>query len=503
LAVAKIVPYHRNVICKQKQLIMKQIAFLIILILPLAIHGQNCDCISNFEWVKKTFEENDAGFAHSIQSKGELAYKLHNEDFLEKVKLIKDPSECYQTLYQWLRFFRSGHIAIRPLNYQPGSSENSQPQDDQIINKYKDWEKVSINLQQFKSSLSTQDPSNIEGIWVSQPYEIGIKKSGEEYVGFIIKADGVYWREGQVKLKIREDGSVVFYMRDHSAQNFDSFQYIGKNILEMGFITLERKFPEYETEENIERYFRMMNTQGPIFEVIDEQTNILRISSFAGAEKAKIDSLIAYHKEKILSTPNLIIDIRNNGGGDDRSYYELLPIIYTNSIRTVGLEFLSTPLNNQRMKDFATNPEYGFEESEVKQYKTYHKILSNNIGKFVNLDSTLVDLAITDTVYQYPKNVGIIINGGNGSTAEQFLLAAKQSKKVKLFGTRTYGSLDISNMNFVKSPCEEFELGYCLSKSFRIPDMAIDEVGIQPDYYINKTIPKYKWIDFVTEILNE
>ena len=36
----------------------------------------------------------------------------------------------------------------------------------------------------------------------------------------------------------------------------------------------------------------------------------------------------------------------------------------------------------------------------------------------------------------------------------------------------------------------------------RIPDMAIDEKGLQPDYYIDKSIPDYKWIDFVSGILN-
>jgi hypothetical protein len=58
-------------------------------------------------------------------------------------------------------------------------------------------------------------------------------------------------------------------------------------------------------------------------------------------------------------------------------------------------------------------------------------------------------------------------------------------------------------MYFVKSPCEEFELGYSLSKSMRIPEMTIDDKGIQPDYYIDKDIPKYEWIKYVTEILNE
>ncbi|RMG81468.1 MAG: peptidase S41, partial [Bacteroidetes bacterium] len=203
----------------------------------------------------------------------------------------------------------------------------------------------------------------------------------------------------------------------------------------------------------------------------------------------------------ITSTENLIIDLRYNGGGSDMSFEKLLPIIYTNPIRTIGVEFLSTPLNNRRMVELMNYPDLS--EEDKKWAKDALEILNQHIGEFVNLDSTTVTITTYDTIYLYPKNIGIIINEGNASTTEQFLLAAKQSKKVKLFGTTTFGALDISNMHFVNSPCNDLKLGYGLSRSMRIPDMTIDDKGIQPDYYIDKTIPTYKWIDFVYRTLNE
>lgn len=164
------------------------------------------------------------------------------------------------------------------------------------------------------------------------------------------------------------------------------------------------------------------------------------------------------------------------------------------------MELLSTPLNNKRMEEFANDPEAS--PHDKKWAKDALEKLNKNLGKFVNLDSSIVDLETSDTMYAFPKKVGIIINGGCGSTTEQFILAAKQSKKVKLFGTTTLGSLDISNMFSVESPCNDLELGYCLSKSFRIPDFTIDGKGLQPDYYLDKEIPRYEWIDFVNNILS-
>lgn len=153
------------------------------------------------------------------------------------------------------------------------------------------------------------------------------------------------------------------------------------------------------------------------------------------------------------------------------------------------------------MTDFMQDPDWSDKEKEWAK-KGLEK-LNANIGKFVNLEDNSVGESKLDSIYNNPKNVAIIINEKNASTAEEFLLIAKQSKKVKLFGTTTEGVLDISNMYSIDSPCKDLKLGYSLTKSLRIPDMQIDGKGIQPDYYIDKTIPDYDWIKFTENILNK
>lgn len=49
-------------------------------------YAQNCNCETNFDWVKKTFEENDAGFQYIIDKKGTDSYKIHNDNFLKKIQ---------------------------------------------------------------------------------------------------------------------------------------------------------------------------------------------------------------------------------------------------------------------------------------------------------------------------------------------------------------------------------------------------------------------------------
>lgn len=54
-----------------------------------------------------------------------------------------------------------------------------------------------------------------------------------------------------------------------------------------------------------------------------------------------------------------------------------------------------------------------------------------------------------------------------------------------------------------KAPSGDFIFEYCISRSLRIPEMAIDDLDIHPDFYIDKSIGENRWIDFVSDRLKE
>jgi hypothetical protein len=481
----------------------KGLLIILTILLSRLTFGQNCSCSDNFVWLKETFEKNDAGFKYVIDKKGDADYKKHTDIYNKKVQTITDKELCAEALLEWLRYFRRGHLWLQSIAKKE-IPEKENIDNDKIRKHYKDWEKYPYNEKEFNSYITQLKSPSLEGIWTSPPYKIGVRKLNNEYVGFIIEADGIYWSKSQVKFKIKDENgklTATYYMQDHSVSEIKEVKLVGNNYLSMEFVFLKRLFPIFPTDISIDRYLKYQSTDIPLFEKLSDKTAVLRIPSFDGSAKKQIDSVIVANMQTITKTENLIIDLQNNGGGSDESFEKLIPLIYTNPIRVVGMEFLSTPLNNKRMEEFANDPDASFDDK--KWAKEAYDKLNKKLGKFVNLDSSIVDIVTSDTMYTYPKKVGIIINGGCGSTTEQFILAAKQSNKVKLFGTTTFGSLDISNMFSVKSPCNDLELGYCLSKSFRIPDFTIDGKGLQPDYYLDKEIPKYEWLDFVNKILSK
>lgn len=479
---------------------LKKRLILLFLVVSCNSFAQKCSCQDNFNWLKKNFEENDAGFQFVIDKKGTTAYEDHNNLFSKKVKKIKDLNTCRDVLFDWMLFFRPEHLSLsinQDVANKSATQNNTAPE--------KEWEKLEISEEQLKSSLANIKQPSFEGIWTTGPYTIGVAKRNNEYIGYILEAKNTKWKQYQVKFKIKESPDktyiAVFFFGDYSSRNFKEVKLVGNNFLKIGFVSLQRKFPVNPgNTPEIDSYIESLTAENPFIKEISGKTILLRIPSFDYSNKKAIDSVLAANKALILSKENLIIDLRNNGGGADASFQEIIPYLYTNPIRTIGTEYLSTVQNNKRMEEFMANPDWSAEDKEWAR-KGLEK-LNLNIGKFVSLDDAIVQESKLDVVYSNPKNIGIIINENNASTTEEFLLLAKQSKKVKFFGTTTEGVLDISNMHFVDSPCKDLKLGYSLSKSFRIPGMQIDDKGIQPDYYLDKSIPEYDWVRFTEKILN-
>jgi len=475
---------------------MKKYFLIILIIFTSSVnYAQKCDCSSNLKWLIETFEKNDAGFQYIIDKKGENAYKLHNQMIKAKLPKISTLKECQQLLQEWTEFFRKGHVGIRLI-----SEENK---------KNNSFKTIDIEPSYFDHYLKNlKNKTGVEGLWTTSSYTIGIIKDennpNRDYVGFIINSGNKNWEKNQIKFELKQKDSLKYsmnyYMGDHSLKKIDELQLKEGKYLVSDFITFRKIKPELKIiDKNKELYYKSITAEYPFVEKISNNTVLLRIPSFRHSNKQAIDAVLLENDSLIKHTKNLIIDLRNNGGGSDISYSNIIPYLYTNPIRTIGVLRLSTHLNNKRIKDGVNNPNSSKKDREWG-IKSLEK-LEKNIGKFVNIGAE-ININMRDSIFPYPKNVAVLINENCGSTTEQFLLAAKQSKKVKLFGTTTTGALDISNLNFVKSPCGEFGLIYGTSKSLRIPEMTIDDKGIQPDFYFDKTIKPYEWIKNAKEILN-
>jgi hypothetical protein len=463
-----------------------------------AQNSEDCRCEESFEWLRSTFETNDAGFGYTVERKGRATYDLHNTMTLEKARAAQTSSECTAALGEWLTFFRRGHIGIQLLKADAPAPAAQNPAAEM-------W---TGDIAAFEKEMASRHADFFEGIWdlrvEGAVYKVGIKAEGDDYVCFIIESSEPGWKRGQIRMRITRNGvdwETTYFTRDRWRLESKNPELLGETALclETGQI-FKRVSPALPEDPHIESYVKFLRVRTPYIEQLNPTTLYIRIPSFDLGQKAAIDKIIADNFAALVSTENLIIDVRNNGGGFSVSYEELMPLVYTNPVRTPAMSFLSTPLNienTEMLLDIEELP-----EDDKRMFATLVENMKARPGEFVPMENEDVDVESRDTVYEFPRNVGIIVNDGCASATEQFLLAAKQSRKVKLFGTTTGGMLDASNVRQTDSPDGRYRLSYTTSLSKRIPGMAIDDVGLQPDYYLDATIPGHKWVEFVSDILN-
>ena len=245
-------------------------------------------------------------------------------------------------------------------------------------------------------------------------HKVGVIKTVDGYSGFIINADKTSWTPNQLKFLINNNKEKAdLWMKDFSKRENQKVDIIGNNLINIGNVLyLKRLSRTYEDTQEIKDYIKFLYAGNKsYFQILSGKTAYIRIPAFDLDYKKQIDSAIAANSANIEKTENLIIDVRYNGGGADTSYEKLIPFLYTNPIRTVGLQHLSTPLNNEVMLGLSKNE--NFDEEHQKAYEEAYETLNNNLGKFVSLSDEIVKVKKLDKVLPFPKNIAILINNGN------------------------------------------------------------------------------------------
>lgn len=442
--------------------------------------AQTNECIKDFDFLVQKIKADYPGYPDKVTAKTAPELVKLEQELRKKIQLY--PDSCRRYLSKYADWFKDHHLRISGIGSYSKVASSKPELKYKIIN--------TDSLKMLQSRKSTP-----EGIWHTYIGDIAIAKSanGQDYIGT------------SISFRNYEKNQIVFTLTPEKQNEYDLITYpyyddykpskgkasirLNENIIELhdNNIRLVRK-SNSETYDNalltsyIPEFPNGSNTY-PLAMQLSDSTFYLRIPSFGDDRENK---LTKKHWKEITSTPNLIIDIRNNGGGQDNYYSLLSDLIYTQPYESKGVEWYATKNNIKMYEDAIKNGEIKGGKEGLLWTKTLMAEMKKNIGGFVIHPMMGKDKIISkDTVYAYPKRVGIIINQGNASSAEQFILTAKLSSKVTLFGNEnTAGVLDYSNAISESLPSKKYELIFPMTRSRRLPNNPIDNIGIAPDILI-------------------
>jgi hypothetical protein len=447
--------------------------------LPILMQAQ-CNCQEEFSKIKNHLESNYPGFKDKVTTSNLQNYQGFTAQKEQVAAQSKNKSQCYFIINQWMSYFNDNHLQSA-INME--AIEKIDPlklQSDFPIEKIDVSDKLLKKIEKAKG---------IEGVYSKKGESFSIalfenKNSFRDYVAVVIKSTDSTFENGSVLAELKEKSAYEYFLLYNSAHMLAFATIKPKNgELISGFVKNGKEIVDNENY-NFEAKF------------LNENTLYFNIPSFSWEAKPMVDSLFATQKENLSKSANLIIDLRNNGGGSDDVYGVISPYLYTQPIKGIGVDALAS---NDNIKGWelilAQYPDLPAESrQEIQNLIDKMKL---QINQNVNIVEDNIDSSYTRLLF--PKNVVILINEKCASTTEQFLLEARQSKKVTLMGQNTQGTLDYSNLR-ESDFCEMPYLLYAPTTRSRRIDIGegIDGIGIKPSIYFTD---KQDWIEEALKFL--
>ncbi|MBP6386365.1 MAG: hypothetical protein KA313_09720 [Pseudarcicella sp.] len=476
---------------------LKLIKTLIVIhfMMPFYVNGQSktCNCTENLQYMIEKVSKNYAGFNDKVTPSTSNEYKKLIDTLLYESKKNQTETTCYVLLKKYKAFFKDGHLQINHRSYPFSGSavKSSVPAFDV------DHLEVLNYLEKYKDIIS-----EIEGIWVNadQQNKVAIIKnhnSEHDYIGVLLETKHDKWKPGMIKFEIKKNENNIYegtYFRRDFASEKVTFKN-SKNIIDiLGFEYWNKIYPATKNPINLEAFMQQKNIANVYFKEMNNGYSMLRIGSFDISMKAVLEDIIEKNQMALYNTENLIIDIRDNAGGAEETFRELLKLLYTNPYYSAGTSYLATDENIQKDEEILEKYKPMLSKNMIKDFEELLEKGRKNIGQMVH---SKPDSLVFNKILHYPQKVSVVINKKCYSSAEQFVYLAKQSKKVKVFGENTGGVMDYGDVRVFKMPYSRYSLGIATTRSGWVDYAPIDNVGFEPDIRIPQT--ESNWINYIQE----
>jgi len=433
--------------------------------------------LQDFDFVVAKITANYAGFDTKVTDATRPSLTALTQRLRVQVPTASD-AEMESILREWVGFFQDGHTHV---TYSTGASRsNAAP-------RRAPWTEPQLR-QRLLSLGNNRDP--VEGIWRigGGRYRVGVLRTDtkpEAFTAVVLSTTAEGWAPKDVKAEIRRGSvgySVVYRAGDRSVRILSARLASDDAVLDLGheYGVWMREWPAVANADALTR-------EWPADELgltrLSVSTWWLRIPDFGDDRAKPLRELVAQHEADFASAQNLLIDLRNNAGGSDYVYQPLLPLLYTRPIYSIDVEMRSSPDNillRQQVAELLRkdNPE------GAALLEAQNLAMAAHPGAYIQPEARPFSAYVAPVVRPSPRHIAVLIDGA-ASTGEQFILDARQSRKVTLFGYgNSAGILDYANVVAMTSPSGRVHLQWATSRSLRLPDDPVDPNGVAPDIVI-------------------
>lgn len=467
---------------------MNYFSLLLVCLATTSLHAQTCDCPANLTRLRHLTETNYAGTADKLSPKTQPAYTRLLDSLGTAAGRVSREPDCAKILKRYVAFWRDPHLKF----FAETSTEV--PPGPPIVP-----DRVPLTEAEARQYLTTNrarlDP--FEGIFEDDRYRLAVvrrptKTIRDRFAAVVLRGPDSSWVPGTVKFYVEPYTSTrrrVRYLTS-GRQWVEESGYLARNLLYIDQTALfTRTFPEIENSYALADAEEALN---PIqLRVLDSTTVLFQLGSCGLAYKARVDSLVRTHAALLCRTSHLIIDVRGNGGGGTSTYAALLPYLQTGPIVQGGSRYWLSPDNVVGYRALLAGDQYltpdarNWLEDKVRKGEAQPNSWYDDPADTLRLGEPLT----------HPRRVSVLSDRLTASSGEIFLLNARQSRKVTVFGERTAGVVDYGDAATHVLPCPRWSVEVPVRRSNYLDRVRYDNVGLAPQVPIPPT--GRDWVAFV------
>lgn len=296
----------------------KLITVIVFISLNFSLTAQsNCDCTSELNFV---YEKMQTMSSFKSQIKGDLAqeFEAKYQDLSSKVSSDMDKLDCYVQINNLMSLVKDKHAGV--YGVRPDYSYED-AKDSAFVEAYRktaaftEFPKVDLDLALLRSELEQKPVNDVEGIYsIGSLLKVGVYRIAESdsLLGVMLESKLGIWAPGQIYLYMSATDQPNRYDITAHGQVHKNLLFYKSHLVEYG-ILFSNVVKEGLTENNV--FVDAEEHETYKLKTLAEDVQYVWMNSFSRiGNNDKRDALVAQIQNE-LTADNLIVDLRNNGGG--------------------------------------------------------------------------------------------------------------------------------------------------------------------------------------------
>lgn len=299
------------------------ILFLILSISFLNAQTNNCDCNKDLEFLNEKIKQTPS---YNINK---VAYEVEYAKIEKEIANLNSRYECFLQLNRLMLSLNDRHCNLYGIN--TGLDEETKKDASKVelfktTQLYNSYPRPEIDLDSLKTSLEKKPFDSIEGIYYRKGYlTLGIykKAKSDSYEAIILDSETEVWEVGEVIYTLVPYGNNYLLAVGGELTSKRMISY-GERIENGVFLTM--KFQKDTSIPNFSVSIYPESTY--IRKEISPEITYIKAGSFSSWNPKLSEADKFYESlEATLTKKNVILDLRDNGGGGDRNSNGLYKVL--------------------------------------------------------------------------------------------------------------------------------------------------------------------------------